>query len=114
MVKFSSIALFIIASVVSVQAACTYCQCKFRGGQDCCVTPTQTSTDNNIDCRAACADARRDDGTEWVEGQVTDHGTRCNGGGNFQCVNQLQMEMRVKCVDAIKTVSLPGPSPMPK
>ncbi|KAI9644472.1 hypothetical protein NHQ30_006493 [Ciborinia camelliae] len=116
MVKFSSIALFLIATV-GVQA-CTYCQCEFRGGQPCCVTPitVRSSAPNNnvdMDCHAICLTARRDDGTKWLEDLTTVYGTRCNGAGNYQCINQFQMQGRVKCVNPNAPIASPAPKPSP-
>ncbi|KAI9640146.1 hypothetical protein NHQ30_011383 [Ciborinia camelliae] len=99
MVKFSTIALFFITSAISVQAACTYCQCQYRGGQPCCVTPTKEETDVTIDCHALCETAYKYDGTWHYEGGKVVEGTRCNGGGNYKCITRVQMEASpVQCV----------------
>ncbi|KAI9645589.1 hypothetical protein NHQ30_006331 [Ciborinia camelliae] len=99
MVKISSIALFLIASAVSVQA-CSYCSCLYRGGQECCVTPDQVNWDTKTDCHAECLGKNRQDGTKL--------GSPCNGGGAWKCITQSQMESRVKCVNPPRNTAAPG------
>ncbi|KAI9646387.1 hypothetical protein NHQ30_004378 [Ciborinia camelliae] len=93
MVKFTSIALFLIAAV-SVQA-CTYCQCQFANGAHCCVA--QDYSLGNIDCVAACKNARRDDGRKYMEGVTMKEGTACGADGKYKCATVFESDNRAKC-----------------
>ncbi|KAI9640147.1 hypothetical protein NHQ30_011384 [Ciborinia camelliae] len=105
MVKFTSIALFLIASAVSVQAGCNYCECQYRGGQPCCVTPPQDSA-VVIDCHEVCLQARKIDGTATIVNGVYLEGSFCNGGGNNKCINKAQMlASPTKCATPTNTGS---------
>ncbi|KAI9644598.1 hypothetical protein NHQ30_006619 [Ciborinia camelliae] len=96
MVKFFSIALFLI-SAVSVQA-CIYCQCLFDNGEHCCVY--QNSVVGNLDCNAVCKDAVRKDNTMYTVDPVTHektYGTPCKGNGKYKCASIFESGRRTKC-----------------
>ncbi|KAI9649988.1 hypothetical protein NHQ30_000001 [Ciborinia camelliae] len=96
MVKFTSIALFLIASVVSVQA-CTYCQCLFPNGKHCCVY--QNSKIGNLDCTTWCRKARRADGTQVNINNVIHWGTACDTKGSYKCASFFASGVRAPCYD---------------
>ncbi|RAL68065.1 hypothetical protein DID88_008788 [Monilinia fructigena] len=87
---FSAIAMFVIASALSVQA-CTYCQCEFSSGAHCCVY--FDAEIGNLDCASICANAHRADGTD--NNGVP--GTACNAGGKYRCANTLDAQDRTPC-----------------
>ncbi|KAB8304573.1 hypothetical protein EYC80_003952 [Monilinia laxa] len=82
MVRLSAIAMFVIASALSVQA-CTYCQCEFNTGAHCCVY--FDAEIGNLDCASICANAHRADGTD-ANGVP---GTACNAGGKMALKSTL-------------------------
>lgn len=90
MVRIASIALFFIASALSVQA-CTYCQCEFSNGGHCCVY--SDAEIGNLDCNKYCANAHRADGTNGVGGP----GTACAAGGAYKCATIPESLDRTPC-----------------
>ncbi|KAI9645425.1 hypothetical protein NHQ30_006164 [Ciborinia camelliae] len=96
MVKFTSIALFLIAAIGSAQA-CTWCQCLFKDGSHCCLK--QDDRIGNLDCTKACDGARRHDGTQTLDasGKVISEGTACNAGGKYKCLTIFNVNNHVNC-----------------
>ncbi|KAI9648997.1 hypothetical protein NHQ30_001563 [Ciborinia camelliae] len=95
--KFSAIALFVIASAIGAEA-CKYCQCLFPDGGNCCLA--KDSRYDSLDCTAICAKSRRDDGTttETPDGRLTLHGTACAPNGSYKCATVFQQKHRTGCV----------------
>ncbi|KAI9646389.1 hypothetical protein NHQ30_004381 [Ciborinia camelliae] len=95
MVKFSTIALFLITSAISVQA-CTYCQCLFSNGDHCCLT--QDPNVGDLDCKSVCSNVRRKDGTsQTFAGGFVKYGTPCGSSGNYKCASMFEAENRARC-----------------
>ncbi|KAI9648482.1 hypothetical protein NHQ30_003116 [Ciborinia camelliae] len=87
MVRLASIAMFLIASAISVQA-CTYCQCEFSTGKHCCVYSDDEI--GNLDCTAKCAAAKRADG-------AASGGTACAASGEYKCATVFESLDRTPC-----------------
>ncbi|KAI9645065.1 hypothetical protein NHQ30_005799 [Ciborinia camelliae] len=94
MVKFTSIALFLIAAV-SVHA-CTYCQCLFNNGGHCCVYHDPNV--GNVDCTEKCKTARRHDSSVTdLPGGGHAYGTLCAAAGRYKCATIFQADHRALC-----------------
>ncbi|KAF7856922.1 hypothetical protein EAF04_009682 [Stromatinia cepivora] len=90
MVRITAIALFFIASALSVQA-CSYCQCEFSNGDHCCVY--SDSSIGELDCNTYCAQAHRADGAKSPTGP----GTACAAGGAYKCASVWESLDRAPC-----------------
>ncbi|KAI9646382.1 hypothetical protein NHQ30_004373 [Ciborinia camelliae] len=92
MVNFLTIAFFFLINALTIQAACSYCQCKFASGQNCCVY--SSGRFGSQDCATVCAKAHRADGKG---NEIGPPGTACGTGAGTQCLTFWNSLNRVPC-----------------
>ncbi|QSZ30589.1 hypothetical protein DSL72_000146 [Monilinia vaccinii-corymbosi] len=95
MVKFASLALFVLSNVLAVQA-CTWCQCLFLDSSHCCVMVDVEQ--GSLHCQTACMNAHRFD--SFTDG--INVGTPCAAGGSYKCVSGFTAQDRVPCFNPKK------------